>query len=124
MSKHPRSGLLNFEHKHEPIAPPRKFNRRIVRITAATFAVMAIWLFVGEWGYRSLGHMKWIDAFYNASMIMGGMGPVDTLPSSAAKLFASIYAILSGVLLLAAVGVMLSPLLHRVLHRFHVEDQA
>lgn len=114
--------LLGLEHKHEPLASAAEFNRRIMRVTGATFAVLAVWLAVGVWGYRTLGHMSVIDAIYNASMIMGGMGPVDLLPSDAAKLFASAYAILSGVLLLAAVGVMLSPVLHRILHRFHVGD--
>lgn len=115
--------FLAFEHKHEPLASGREFNRRIMRVTGATFAVLVAWLAVGIWGYRALGHMTLIDALYNAAMIMGGMGPVDTLPSDDAKLFASAYAILSGVLLLAAVGVMLSPVLHRILHRFHVEDE-
>ncbi len=115
--------LLGFERKHEPLATPSEFNRRVMRVTAVTFAVLVAWLAVGVWGYRELGRMSLIDAIYNASMIMGGMGPVDTLPSDAAKLFASLYAIMSGVLLLAAVGVMLSPLMHRILHRFHVEDE-
>ncbi len=117
------SGLLGFERKHEPVASPAEFNRRIIRVTAATFGTLVLWLAVGVLGYRNLGHMAWVDAIYNASMIMGGMGPVDTLPDATAKLFAAAYAILSGVLLLAAVGVMLSPVLHRILHRFHVEDQ-
>lgn len=115
--------FLAFERKHEPLASGSEFNRRVMRVTGVTFAVLVVWLAVGIWGYRELGHMTLIDALYNASMIMGGMGPVDALPSDAAKLFASLYAILSGVLLLAAVGVMLSPVLHRILHRFHVEDE-
>lgn len=117
------SGLLGFEHKHEPVASPAEFNRRVLRVTAATFGTLVLWLAVGVIGYRNLGHMGWVDAVYNASMIMGGMGPVDKLLSDDAKMFAATYAILSGVLLLAAVGVMLSPVLHRILHRFHVEDQ-
>lgn len=115
--------LLGLEQKHEPLASAATFNRRILRVTGATFAVLAVWLAVGVWGYRALGRMSMIDAIYNASMIMGGMGPVDVLPDAKAKLFASAYAILSGVLLLAAVGVMLSPVLHRILHRFHVGDE-
>ena len=119
----PRHSLLAFEHKLEPLATPAEFKRRVVRITAATFGVLVVWLVVGVAGYRWLAHMRVVDAIYNASMIMGGMGPVDTLPDARSKLFASAYAILSGVLLLAAVGVMLSPALHRILHRFHVESQ-
>jgi hypothetical protein len=119
----PRHSLLGFEHKREPLATPAEFKRRVVRITAATFGVLIVWLVVGVVGYRGFAHMGVVDAIYNASMIMGGMGPVDTLPDARAKLFASAYAILSGVLLLAAVGVMLSPALHRILHRFHVESE-
>jgi hypothetical protein len=115
--------LLGLEHKHQPLASPAEFNRRIMHVTGATFAVLAAWLAVGVLGYRVLAHQSLVDAIYNASMIMGGMGPVDVLPDATSKLFASAYAILSGVLLLAAVGVMLSPVLHRILHRFHVGDE-
>lgn len=122
MSRRPKVlGFLRFERKHEPVASPAEFNRRLVRVTAVTGVVLALWLAVGIVGYRVLAHMGWVDATYNASMIMGGMGPVDPLPDATAKLFASAYAIVSGVLLLAAVGVMLSPILHRILHLFHVE---
>ncbi len=72
-------------------------------------------------GYHLLANLTWVDSFLNAAMIVGGMGPVDTLYSEAAKVFAGVYAILSGVLFLAIFGIMAAPIFHRFLHRFHLE---
>lgn len=122
--RHPLIRFLGLEDRRQPIATPAQFNRRLLRVTGATFLVLALWLAVGIAGYSALGHMGFVDALYNASMIAGGMGPVldpDFHPSVAFKVFASFYALTSGVVLIAAVGVMLTPLLHRILHRFHVE---
>jgi hypothetical protein len=117
----PAGGFLGFEHKLEPIATPREFNRRLFRVTTATFGVLTVWLAVGVLGYHGFAHMNWVDSVYNASMIMGGMGPVGDLPDDTAKLFASAYAIYCGVVLLVSVGLLISPLFHRLLHHFHID---
>lgn len=76
---------------------------------------------MGSAGYHYLGDLPWIDALLNASMILAGMGPVDPIQSSAAKLFASFYALYSGIAFLTMVAILMAPLLHRFLHRFHLE---
>ncbi len=80
-------------------------------------------LFIGIAGYHWLAGLEWIDALLNASMILGGMGPVDQLHSNGAKFFASMYALFSGIVVITVTGIMLSPLLHRILHKFHVNDK-
>ncbi len=81
--------------------------------------LVAVSLCVGMTGYRVTEHMIWIDAFYNASMILSGMGPAAELQSYEGKLFAGCYAIYSGLFLIAAMGILLAPVFHRVLHGFH-----
>ncbi|MHB9081979.1 MAG: hypothetical protein ACYC3X_31325 [Pirellulaceae bacterium] len=78
-------------------------------------------LFVGSAGYHYFGDLPWIDSLLNASMILAGMGPVDPLKTDSAKLFASFYALYSGVAFLAIMAVLTAPLLHRLLHKFHME---
>ena len=80
-------------------------------------------LLLGTSGYHFVGHLPWLDAFYNASMIMGGMGPVDHLDAPAAKLFASLYALFCGLAFIAMVGIVLAPVAHRLLHKFHLEEK-
>lgn len=82
---------------------------------------MAFGLSIGVLGYHGLAHLSWIDSLLNASMILAGMGPVDPLPTSAAKLFASFYALFSGLAFIGIVSVLLAPFVHRLLHRFHAE---
>jgi hypothetical protein len=96
------------------------FLRRVVWHGLAGFALLLIPLLVGILGYMVLADLSPVDAFLNASMILGGMGPVDTLHSDAAKVFAGLYAIFSGVFFLVVAGVIIAPFLHRVLHRLHI----
>jgi hypothetical protein len=84
-------------------------------------AVILISLAVGVAGYHYLDGLPWVDSLLNASMILGGMGPVDPLRTTAGKIFASAYALYSGLALIAVVGLMLTPILHRVMHQFHME---
>jgi len=77
---------------------------------------------VGVLGYHFLENLSWIDSLLNASMILGGMGPVTPLQTVAGKLFASFYAIYSGVILLASVGILATPIFHRFLHHFHLAE--
>lgn len=85
--------------------------------------IVAFSLFIGSAGYHYLGNQPWIDALLNASMILSGMGPVDPLTTTAAKLFATFYALYSGVAFLSIVAILMAPLLHRFLHKFHLEVQ-
>jgi hypothetical protein len=112
---------LYFEHHKEPLLPKRLFARRVLRFTAASLGLLALSLLIGIWSYHYLENLSWIDAFLNASMIMGGMGPVAELHTTAGKLFASFYALYCGAILLIAIGIFLAPIFHRLMHRFHLD---
>lgn len=115
---------FGFEKKHQPLASRAVYHRRLLRSTGAAGLVIAVSLAIGVLGYRFVcGLPSWVDALYNASMILGGMGPVDELRSDAGKIFASLYALYSGAALLTSVGVLVAPALHRMLHRFHIEAE-
>jgi len=110
-----------FEHRSEPLATPAEFRRRMLRYGTITVVIILFSLGIGVLGYHYFESLSWIDSLLNASMILGGMGPVDTLKTSSGKIFASFYALYSGIILLASVGILAAPLFHRVLHRFHLE---
>ena len=102
-------------------APPGDFRRRVVNFAVVALGLIAGWLLVGVLGYRFLDRRSWIDALLNASMILGGMGPVGDMNTYAGKLFASAYALLSGLMILAAAGVVATPIVHRLLHHWHAD---
>lgn len=110
-----------FEHRHETLLPFPLFLRRVARWTALALAVILVSLVVGVCGYHYIDGMRWVDSLLNASMILGGMGPVDPLRTTAGKVFASAYALYSGLALIAVVGLLLTPIIHRVMHQFHME---
>jgi hypothetical protein len=112
-----------FEHRKQPLLPRRAFYARLARSAAVAGAIVAASLAVGMAGYHGLEGMSWLDAFMNASMILSGMGPADTLHTSAGKLFAGCYALFSGLALVTAIGVVFAPVFHRFLHKFHLETQ-
>jgi hypothetical protein len=120
--KHKRR-LLHYESKHEPLLSKTEFARRLTRNFLAATLVIGASLVGGMCGYHYLERMPWIDAFVNASMILSGMGPVTELKTFGGKLFAGCYALYSGLTVVLATGLILAPLLHRILHRFHVEDE-
>jgi hypothetical protein len=103
------------------MATQAEFTRRMVRYGLATAGIILFSLGIGILGYHYLESLSWIDALLNASMILGGMGPVNPLQTNAGKIFASLYALYSGVILLASVGILITPVFHRFLHRFHLE---
>ena len=109
----------------DPACPPlpsrRIFLRRLFRSILLASAVIAVSLAIGILGYHELAGLPWVDSLLNASMILGGMGPVDALATTRAKLFASAYALYSGVVLLASVAVVISPVVHRLLHHYHLD---
>jgi hypothetical protein len=116
-----RSRHLRLEHRRQPLLPRRQFHARIAAYASVAGVLISCALAAGMIGYHTLGKLGWTDSFLNASMILGGMGPVDTMPTPEAKVFAGCYALLSGMLLLVSVGILLAPLVHRILHRFHIE---
>jgi len=110
-----------FEHRKQPLLPMPAFIRRTVRFAIFGLAMVAGSLLIGILGYRFFEGLSWLDAFVNAAMLLGGMGPVNTLHTQAGKVFAGCYALFAGMVLLIAVGVIITPLVHRMLHRFHLE---
>ena len=126
MTRHrkPRPRMFRYETRHEPLAPMPIFRIRLLQSAGVMLVLIVVSLAIGMAGYHWLGRLdSWTDCLLNASMILGGMGPVDPMRTDAGKIFASMYALYSGIMLLASVGVMLSPVLHRVLHRFHLETE-
>ena len=115
--------VLNFERRNEPLAERRVFARRVARSLFIGFLVVLVALGIGVVGYRTTGRLSWLDSLYNASMILGGMGPVDPRPEipAAEKWFASAYALFSGFAILIIAGVMFGPVFHRFIHRFHAD---
>lgn len=116
------SSALEFESSSQPLASTGLFLQRITLYVLLSGLLLLVALAIGVIGYHTLGELAWIDALLNASMILTGMGPIDPMRTTAAKLFASAYALFSGVVFISAMGITLSPLLHRILHRFHMDD--
>lgn len=114
-----------FESRNEPLAARHIFLRRFLRYfgAAAAAALVGAALGAGILGYHFIADMSWIDSLLNASMILGGMGPVDPLKTDAAKLFASAYALFSGLVAITVMGMVLAPLAHRALHLFHLDEE-
>ncbi len=112
-----------FERRTDPLLPRSKFVRRVARHGFLAFALISVSLAVGIAGYHFLEGLGWIDSTVNAAMILGGMGPVNELHTVAGKLFASAYALFSGIVFLAAVGVLFAPVFHRFLHKFHLDTR-
>jgi len=111
-----------YEHHKQPLASRRKFLRRLALNALIGAAILFVSLGIGVAGYHYLEGLSWIDSLLNASMILGGMGPVNPLQTDAGKIFASFYALYSGVVLLASVGVLAAPIFHRFLHHFHLAE--
>jgi hypothetical protein len=115
--------LLRFESKQQPLLSRAAFARRLAWNFMAASALIGVSLGGGMIGYHTTENMAWIDAFSNASMILSGMGPLDPLKTWGGKLFAGLYALYSGLVLILASGIILAPLVHRLFHRFHLEAQ-
>jgi hypothetical protein len=101
----------------------RQFAGRLTRHAAVAFAIIAISLYLGALGYHATEDLPWLDAVLNASMLLSGMGPLHNPATTAGKLFATAYALFSGVVFLALTAVMLAPVVHRVLHAFHLDEE-
>ena len=114
---------MMYEHKTEQLMPFRLFIRRLLAHVSVALMIIAGSLGLGILGYHHFEHFSWLDSLLNASMILGGMGPVGALQTAGGKIFASFYALFSGVVFLAVVGIMIAPVGHRLLHRLHLESE-
>ena len=112
-----------YEHKRHHLLPWPRFIRRASRHLLIGVAIVAIADGVGTVGYRTTAGRGWLDSFLNASMILSGMGPVDHMTTTAGKLFASLYALFSGVVFIGVMGVVLAPWAHRLLHITQAEER-
>lgn len=110
-----------FEHHKQPLATREVFIKRMVKCAALAVVIAGVSLLIGILGYHYFEQLSWIDSLLNASMILSGMGPVVILKTSLGKLFASFYALFSGMVFLVTVGIIIAPIVHRFLHIFHVE---
>jgi len=115
--------MLKFEPKEKPLLPVQKFYQRILNNFLISFTIIIFSLGIGVAGYMGFAHLKFVDALLNASMILGGMGPVDILSNDASKYFASFYSLFSGITFLSTVAILLAPAIHRAMHRFHLETE-
>lgn len=112
-----------FEKKDEPLLTRSAFLVRMGGSIGVSALIVAGSLLIGSVGYHHFGQLSWIDALLNASMILTGMGPVDPMTTTAGKLFATFYALYSGVAFLTMMAVILAPLIHRLLHKFHLDEE-
>ena len=113
--------IMRFEHRHEPLLPKHLFLHRLGRHALIAVAIVGTSLAIGVVGYHALEGWSWLDSLLEASMILAGMGPVHELKTDGGKLFATFYALYSGVALLTTIGVLFVPIAHRFLHHFHLE---
>jgi len=113
---------MDFEHRSEPVLPFDKFIKRFLRYSFFSFLLLGFSLGLGVVGYHYFNELPWLDSLLNASMILTGMGPIDPMKNDGAKWFASFYSIFSGVVFLSTVAVFLSPIVHRFLHKLHVDE--
>jgi hypothetical protein len=111
-----------YERRGQPPLPRALFYVRMSRHVALATALLAVSLWAGMLGYEHFEHLEWHDAFLNACMLLGGMGPVNNPTTDAGKLFAGWYALYAGMVFLVVATVILAPLIHRMLHLFHADD--
>jgi hypothetical protein len=112
-----------FEHRHQKLLPRRLFLRRLAKYALISLGVILASLVIGMIGYHVFEGYSWVDSFLNAAMLMGGMGPVGLLHTDAGKVFAGMYALYCGFVVLVAIGIFAAPIFHRFLHHFHLESE-
>jgi hypothetical protein len=114
---------LSFERRNEKLAPRSVFIKRLLVAELFALGLIAVALMIGIAGYHFIAGFGWIDSLLEASMILGGMGPIKELPNDTAKVFASIYALFSGLVFIGLMGIVLGPVVHRIMHKFHVDEK-
>jgi hypothetical protein len=112
-----------YENRRDRLLTPAEFARRVFGHIAFAIGTAAIALYIGMVGYHYLAGLNWVDSLLNASMILGGMGPVDPLKTDAAKVFASLYALFSGLFFIGVLGILLAPFIHRLAHKLHMDEE-
>ena len=112
-----------YEDRHERLLTRAQFVRRVAAHFAIGTGAIGVALAVGIAGYHWIAGFGWVDAFLNACMILGGMGPVGDLPNDASKIFAGVYALFAGLFFIAMLGLLLAPFLHRLAHHLHIDDE-
>lgn len=115
--------ILGFEHKNEPLLPKNLFIKRAIKHLLTGLAAILVSLTIGIFGYHFIEGFTWIDSLLNASMILGGMGPVGEMHTVNGKIFASMYALFSGIVFLVTVGIIIAPIVHRFLHSLHIDER-
>ncbi len=113
--------FTRFEHHNQPLIPLDKFLVRLANSGLLALGLIAISLIIGMAGYHALEGLSWLDAFLNAAMLLGGMGPVNPPATAGGKLFAGLYALYCGLVVILVAGIILAPVAHRILHRFHMD---
>ena len=111
-----------YESKAHPVVPRQLFIKRIALHVATAVSLLLLSLAIGMIGYMYFEKLAWRDAFLNAAMLMGGMGPVDAPKSDGGKLFAGLYALYAGLVFLVVVGLVFTPVVHRLMHKFHLQQ--
>jgi hypothetical protein len=114
---------MSFESRGEPLLSRAAFAGRVLASCGAAALLIGASLFGGMCGYRHFEGMSWVDAFVNAAMILSGMGPVNTLHADGGKIFAGCYALYSGLMVIIATALILAPVVHRLMHQFHLEAE-
>jgi hypothetical protein len=109
-----------YEHHSARLLTRRQFAGRMAQHVGWIAVLVGVSLAIGMAGYMSLGQMRWVDAFLNSCMLLGGMGPVGDLPSDSAKVFAGLYALYAGLVFIASATILIAPVAHRVLHILHL----
>ena len=111
-----------YEDHKSPLLPRGRFLRRLAGHFALATSIVAVSLLAGMWGYMHFEALPWRDAFLNAAMLLGGMGPVDAPKTNDGKLFAGVYALYAGLIFLLGAGVLFAPIAHRLMHRYHLDE--
>lgn len=111
-----------FEHRKESLLPRRRFLARLANSAALALTFLILSLVAGMFGYRLTEGLSWVDAYLNAAMLLGGMGPVNPPVTFWGKIFAGTYAMYCGLAVIMIAGILLAPLAHRILHKFHLAD--
>ena len=112
-----------YEHRSQPLLPKHLFLRRVAKHILLACGVIFGSLAIGILGYHLTDGLSWLDSLLNASMILGGMGPVDQIQTSGGKIFASFYALFSGIVFLVTAAILIAPVAHRFLHRLHLDGE-
>ena len=118
-----RNKFLSFEHKTKTLQPYPEFLARLSLYFIIGLLLVSFSTLIGCLGYHFIGNLSWIDSFYNACMILTGMGPAAELQTGAAKIFSSFYALYSGIAFLSTIVIFLAPIIHRFMHIFHIEEE-